>query len=417
MQQNKSVSTVHGVYLSLHQFSNHQGKKKKLKMGNGPSYAKLATIQWYREGTALYGSQGFLANSKSFNNDLDMPPGCMKGKVIAITGSNQGIGYQTAESCAELGADEIHLLCRRKDAAEEAAAKIIKQTGNKNVFCHQLDVSDFKAIRSFADSFSKDLTSRNKRLDVLVNNAGCMPSTLTRTNDEFKHEVITASTLGGCVLLTGLLLPVMTTRSGGRTSESTSNSNDDNDDNGNTKAKDNSSGIMDFGHVINVSSGGQYATCARPDDLDFNTVSESSYDGTLWYAVAKRHQVMITRMMAEKITPKLFAGSSSSPSRIVKFSSMHPGWTATSAVQEAMPDFYNKHKDTLRDLKQGSDTIVFLAAGKSDKIKKSNGDFWFDRDIVRTDMPFSGTGATPEQFELLWKNAIEYCGGNIPALL
>lgn len=371
-------------------------------MGNGPSYAKVAALQWYLEGTSWYGSQGFLLNAKNFNTEADIPAAGLRGKVIAITGSNQGIGLQTARSCAELGADEVHLLCRRKDAALEAASKITKETGNKNIFCHQLDVSDFKAIRNFAEEFSKDLIARDKRLDILVNNAGCMPSKLTRTDDEFKHEVITASTLGGCVLLTGLLIPLMIRKK--------TNSNDNNNDTSSSTASTNDD-KDDFAQVINVSSGGQYATCARPEDLDFKTVAESSYDGTLWYAIAKRHQVMITKMMSNKITPK-FASS-----RLIKFHSMHPGWTATTAVQEAMPDFYNKHKDTLRDLKQGSDTIVFLAAGKSDKIKKSNGDFWFDREIVRTDMPYGGTAATPEQFEKLWKNVVdEYCGGNIPAL-
>ena len=40
---------------------------------------------------------------------------------------------------------------------------------------------------------------------------------------------------------------------------------------------------------------------------------------------------------------------------------MHPGWTVTEGVKKSIPGFYNKFKASMRDLHQGTDTIVWLA--------------------------------------------------------
>lgn len=63
-----------------------------------------------------------------------------------------GIGYETAEDFAKRGAKVI-LACRDPRKAEEAVMKIINATGNNNVSFQHLDVSDFKSVRNFAESF------------------------------------------------------------------------------------------------------------------------------------------------------------------------------------------------------------------------------------------------------------------------
>ena len=40
---------------------------------------------------------------------------------------------------------------------------------------------------------------------------------------------------------------------------------------------------------------------------------------------------------------------------------MHPGWVDTPALREAMPDFYKKMKDDLKDAPEGADTINYLS--------------------------------------------------------
>lgn len=40
---------------------------------------------------------------------------------------------------------------------------------------------------------------------------------------------------------------------------------------------------------------------------------------------------------------------------------MHPGWTVTEGVKKSIPGFYERFKGSMRDLQQGTDTIVWLA--------------------------------------------------------
>jgi len=56
---------------------------------------------------------------------------------------------------------------------------------------------------------------------------------------------------------------------------------------------------------------------------------------------------------------------------------MHPGWTDTPGLEVAMPKFYQRTKSILRDLDQGADTIVWLAA-----TQPAERGFWFDRKIA-----------------------------------
>ena len=337
--------------------------------GNSIGYAKIALVQWYNEGKKLYGAKGFEAAAKKFNPN-DLPPGCLAGKIVAVTGANQGIGYETALACAKLGA-EVRLLCRNAERAKEAADKINAevQKEGKTEFgiakYHIVDMSVNKSVRKVAAELVADLQKDNKKLHGLVNNAGLMPS--KRTKSDEGCEVIAACTYFGCLLLTALLIPVM--ESGSR--------------------------------VVNVSSGGAYTVAPRVNDLNFDEITE--YDGTKFYAVAKRNQILMTEMLAEKFKEQG-----------ILFNSMHPGWSDTTAVQTAMPDFHKQNAHMLRDPAQGADTVIWLTA--SPAVKDKTGLFWFDREAVPHTKPYSGTAATDEQKQELWKNMVTYCGGEVPAI-
>ena len=54
---------------------------------------------------------------------------------------------------------------------------------------------------------------------------------------------------------------------------------------------------------------------------------------------------------------------------------MHPGWADTGGVQKSMPRFHKFVGDRLRTAAQGADTIVWLAASKTNPASG----FWFDR--------------------------------------
>jgi NAD(P)-dependent dehydrogenase (short-subunit alcohol dehydrogenase family) len=88
-------------------------------------------------------------------------------KVVVITGSNTGIGKETAVGVAALGMTTV-LACRNLEKAEAAAAEVRTRSGNDDVHVVVLDLSDLSAVDACAD----EVLARWDRLDVLVNNAG-----------------------------------------------------------------------------------------------------------------------------------------------------------------------------------------------------------------------------------------------------
>ncbi|MEZ4302013.1 MAG: SDR family oxidoreductase [Polyangiaceae bacterium] len=126
----------------------------------------------------------------------------MKGKVCIVTGSNTGIGKETARGLAKEGATVI-LACRDMKKAEAAQADIVASTGNKAVHAMRLNLGDKAQIRAFAKEFAE----KYGRLDVLVNNAGLWPTSRSTTADGLE------TTFGvnhvGTALLTQELLPLL----------------------------------------------------------------------------------------------------------------------------------------------------------------------------------------------------------------
>lgn len=72
------------------------------------------------------------------------------GKIVIITGANTGIGRETALDLANRGA-KVYLACRDLSKANSTKIDIIQQTGNKNVFVKELDLTSFESIRKFVE--------------------------------------------------------------------------------------------------------------------------------------------------------------------------------------------------------------------------------------------------------------------------
>ena len=83
-------------------------------------------------------------------------------RVCIVTGSNTGIGLQTARKMAGYGYAVV-VACRTASKGEEAAATI-----DGAEFIAALDLSSFSSVRNFVKAFK----AKHDRLDVLVNNAG-----------------------------------------------------------------------------------------------------------------------------------------------------------------------------------------------------------------------------------------------------
>ena len=91
----------------------------------------------------------------------------MNGKICMVTGATSGIGLVTARELARQGA-QVTLVSRSPERCQAAAESIRQETGNPEVDFIAADLSSLVEIRRAAQEFLK----RQRRLDVLVNNAG-----------------------------------------------------------------------------------------------------------------------------------------------------------------------------------------------------------------------------------------------------
>ncbi|NWH67949.1 RDH13 dehydrogenase, partial [Geococcyx californianus] len=110
-----------------------------------------------------------------------------------------GIGKCVALDMARRNARTI-LACRSPERGQAAVQEIRAATGNPNVELQLLDTSSLASVRRFAQAVLR----QEKRLDVLVNNAGVtgLPFAITQ---EGLEQTFTTNYLGP-FLLTNLLL-------------------------------------------------------------------------------------------------------------------------------------------------------------------------------------------------------------------
>ncbi|XP_059909939.1 retinol dehydrogenase 14 [Gadus macrocephalus] len=123
----------------------------------------------------------------------------LDGKTVIITGGSSGIGKETAIALAMRGARVI-IACRDTDKSEKAVREIKFKSHSLNVSHMELDLANLRSVREFCKSFLQ----REKRLDILVNNAA-MPSVLDWTDDGF--SMCFGVNHLGHFLLTNTLLP------------------------------------------------------------------------------------------------------------------------------------------------------------------------------------------------------------------
>lgn len=123
-------------------------------------------------------------------------------RVAIVTGSNTGIGYETAKSLVLDHGMEVVLACRSRDKAMMAVQSInhmnLERSGTGlAIFTVPLDLTSWESIRQFASS----ITMKYDQVHVLVNNAGRNTSGPNGTLD-----LLFQSNFLGHFLLTQLLL-------------------------------------------------------------------------------------------------------------------------------------------------------------------------------------------------------------------
>eukprot|EP00057_Strongylocentrotus_purpuratus_P034261 XP_794540.3 PREDICTED: retinol dehydrogenase 12 [Strongylocentrotus purpuratus] len=209
----------------------------------------------------------------------------MDGKTVIITGSNTGIGKETAKDLARRGARVI-MACRNVEKAREALLDVIKESGSSNVVVKKLDLASMKSIREFAEEIKRE----EKSLHVLLNNAGVMMCPQWKTEDGFEMQLGTNHL--GHFLLTLLLLDLIKASAPGR--------------------------------IVNVSSLAHQFGKMNFDDI----MSTKNYDYIKAYSQSKLANVLFTRELAKRLN-----GTG------VTSYAVHPGGVATDLQRHQ--DSYN----------------------------------------------------------------------------
>lgn len=201
----------------------------------------------------------------------------MDGKTVIVTGASAGIGLATAEDLARRGARVI-MGCRNAAKSAKVAQEIREKTGNQEVHVRALDLSDLDSVREFAREFKKT----EKRLDVLINNAGVGIPDKRLTKQGF--ELTMATNHYGHFLLTNLLLDTLKNSAPSR--------------------------------VVSVSSvAHKYCSKVDLDDLNFNKTPYAVFPA---YALSKLCNILFTKELTRKLE-----GTG------VVANSLHPGVVAT----------------------------------------------------------------------------------------
>ncbi|XP_038124844.1 retinol dehydrogenase 12-like [Cyprinodon tularosa] len=242
----------------------------------------------------------------------------LDGKTVLITGANTGIGKETAIDLAKRGARVI-LACRDKDRANNAAEEIKKKSGNTNVVVKKLDLASLQSVRLLAN----DVAANEKRLDILINNAGvmCCPPWKTEEGYDMQFGVNHL----GHFLLTNCLLDLLKQSAPSR--------------------------------IVNVSS-----LAHERGKIDFDDINQQkNYNPWKSYSQSKLANVLFTRELAKKLE-----GTG------VTTYSLHPGVIRTELGRHFFPNMalwkrvlYTPLSFFIKNPREGAQTTIYCAVEES----------------------------------------------------
>jgi NAD(P)-dependent dehydrogenase (short-subunit alcohol dehydrogenase family) len=213
------------------------------------------------------------------------------GKVAIVTGSNSGIGFETAHHLVRKGALVI-LAVRNIEAGTAAVERIKSEIPNAQCEAMHLDLSSLASVRSFAHAFRQ----QHQKLDLLINNAGVMVPPYTKTKDGFELQ-LGVNHLGHFAL-TGLLLDLILKTPNSR--------------------------------IVTVSS-----MAHRYGEITFDDLNrESDYKPMPTYGQSKLANLLFTYELQRKLDGK--------ETNTIAVAA-HPGWTATELQRHSgLIDFLNR---------------------------------------------------------------------------
>ncbi len=223
----------------------------------------------------------------------------LEEKIILITGSTDGIGYQTAIELAKSG---YHVIVhgRNREKAELTLRSIKKEINDSKLSSVYADLRSFTQIKEMVN----DVYDRFDRLDVLINNAGVYRSERIITQEGLEETF--AVNYVAPFLLTNLLLDLLKKGKSAR--------------------------------IVNVTS----RVHSNRFDLD-NLQLENGYTGVKAYANSKTALILFTYLLADKLK-----------NTDISVNCLHPGVINTKLLRSAFGS-------QGRSLIDGAKILIFAA--------------------------------------------------------
>jgi NAD(P)-dependent dehydrogenase (short-subunit alcohol dehydrogenase family) len=133
----------------------------------------------------------------------------LSGKTAIVTGSNTGIGFETALDLYQKGA-KVYVACRDEGKGLDAIGRMKAISGGGELVYGHLDLASLSSVKVFAE---KVIETENK-LDLLVNNAGVMIPPPSKSQDGFELQF--GVNFIGHFALTGHLFNLLESTTGSR---------------------------------------------------------------------------------------------------------------------------------------------------------------------------------------------------------
>ena len=249
---------------------------------------------------------------------------------IVITGGTSGLGYRTAFILAQDSKNKIILIGKNKAKGEQAIKSLNNETKNKNLSFLQVDLSSIFETSSLKEKLA------NKKIDVLINNAGAL--FYSRIESEDGIEKTFALNHLSYFILSNLLLKHKIIKNGGR--------------------------------IINVASGAHRGVDINFDDIEMVT----NYNGWISYKKSKLCNILFTKKLSELALKNN-----------ITVNCLHPGFVKTGFGKNntGVVGLIIKFLMTLFAIRveEGAETIIYLAT--SNNVKNISGEYFYESKVSK----------------------------------
>jgi len=133
----------------------------------------------------------------------------LSGKTAIVTGSNTGLGFETALDLYQKGA-KVYVACRDEVKGLNAIERMKAISSGGELIYGHLDLASLSSIKVFAEK----IIATENRLDLLVNNAGVMIPPPSKSEDGFELQF--GVNFLGHFALTGHLFNLLESTTGSR---------------------------------------------------------------------------------------------------------------------------------------------------------------------------------------------------------